>query len=129
MKVYDSDGAQVTKGIPGELLTITVTPEMGVRYESMTYTYTDDDGGVYTNTKKPSEDQTYPCTYTFKMPEYPVDITGKFTLIEYQITYLNLHGADNPNPTVYTIKSVIDLEELHESGNEFIGWNIVLPDP
>lgn len=128
IKVYDSDGAQVTKGIPGELLTITVTPEMGVRYESMTYTYTDDDGGVYTNTKKPSEDQTYPCTYTFKMPEYPVDITGKFTLIEYQITYLNLHGADNPNPTVYTIKSVIDLEELHESGNEFIGWNIVLPD-
>lgn len=128
IKVYDFEGNEVTKGIPGETLSITVNPGPGIRYESMTYTYTDEDGGVYTNKKTPSEDQKYPCTYTFKMPEYQVDVIGEFSLIEYTISYLNLHGAKNPNPLTYTVKSVISLQELEKKGNQFTGWTIVLPD-
>lgn len=129
VKVYDSDGNEVSKGIPGESLSIVVEPGMGIRYESVTYFYTDEDGGVYTNTKTPSEDQAYPCTYTFKMPEYKVDITGEFSLITYNITYLNLFGAVNVNPVTYTVKSVIELEAPEKEGRVFEGWKIVVPDP
>lgn len=129
IKVYDSDGKEVSKGIPGERLSIVVMPGTGIQYESMTYSYTDEDGGVYTNRKTPSGDEKYPCTYYFKMPEYKVDVTGEFSLIEYKITYLNLDGAENNNPVTYTVKSVFDLEDLEKKGRVFEGWKIILPDP
>lgn len=129
IKVYDADGNEVDKGIPGEKLTIEITPGAGVAYESMTYGYVDEDGGVYTNKKTPSEDQEYPCTYKFNMPEYAVSVTGEFSLIEYTISYINLYGAKNPNPTIYTIESVITLEDLTKEGNEFKGWTNIMPDP
>lgn len=128
VKIYDADGTEVDKGIPGELISIVVLPKRGVRYESVTYTYTDDDMGVYTNRKVPNEDTVYPVVYRFVMPKYPVDVFGEFSLIEYQITYLSLFGAENPNPQTYNIESRITLQDPVRPGFAFKGWSIVLPD-
>jgi uncharacterized repeat protein (TIGR02543 family) len=128
IKVYDADGNEVDKGIPGERLSIVVTPGRGVQYESMTYTYTDEDDGVYTNTKKPAEGDKKPYTYKFTMPSYETHVDGQFSDIVYRITYLGLMGAENPNPDTYDIQSVIELQNPVLEGYTFMGWTIVLPD-
>lgn len=126
--VYDADGNEVNIGIPGEAISMVVEPGRGITFENIAYGYTDDDGGIYLNTKTPSEDMTAPYTYTFAMPGYKTEITGTFSLTEYSITYLGLLGAENPNPATYNVKSVIELEAPVKAGYEFKGWRIVLPD-
>ena len=128
VSVVDEDGNVVNKGVPGEKLSIVVKPGKGVRYERVTFSYTDEDGGTYTRPYKPSADTVYPCHYSFQMPEYKVNIDGEFSVIEYTITYLGLMGAENPNPDTYNINSVIELQDPVRKGYVFEGWTIVLPD-
>ncbi len=129
VKVVDAAGAEVTEGIPGEMLSIVVTEQAGIRFESVTYSYEDEYGGVYTNKKTPSEDQQSPYQYAFLMPAYDINITGEFSEMEYTITYLNMEDAENPNPTTYKVNDVIELQDPVKAGNKFTGWTIVLPDP
>lgn len=129
VKVYDEDGTQVSMGIPGERLTIKVEPGPGIRYDSMTYSYMDADGGIYTNKKIPSVDSGNTGTYTMVMPMYAVDVTGEFSVITYNITYLSLEGAQNDNPTTYTVRDIFELADPVRGGYVFKGWTIVLPDP
>ncbi len=128
VSVYDADGVEVEIGIPGEKLTMIVTPGRGITFEDVTYGYVDSDGGIYKNTKTPSPDMTSPYTYTFAMPGYKTEITGTFTLTEYTITYLGLLGAENSNPATYNVKSVIELQDPKKAGYVFEEWRIVLPD-
>lgn len=128
--VYDTDrNMPVDKGIPGEKLNIVVTTPRGVRYNSMTWYYTDINHSECVLTHTPAPDEKSPYEYDFIMPPAsPVRIEGDFSLIEYHITYLNLNGAVNPNPITYTVEDKIDLETLEKKGIDFKGWNIVLPD-
>lgn len=128
--VYDTDrNLPVDKGIPGEKLKIVVDVPRGVRYNSMTWYYTDINNSDCTLVHTPAADEKSPYIYDFIMPPAsPVRIEGEFSWIEYHITYLNLNGAVNPNPITYTVKDKIDLEALEKKGIDFKGWNIVLPD-
>ena len=50
-------------------------------------------------------------------------INAEYTPITYQISYKNLKGASNPNPTSYTIESNdIVLGEVSTRGYNFLGW-------
>lgn len=50
-------------------------------------------------------------------------LTAKFSLIEYTITYQNVDGATNTNPTSYTIESeTITLKDASKNGYNFDGW-------
>ena len=52
-----------------------------------------------------------------------VTIYSKWVLETYTITYENLNGATNPNPTTYTIESDnIDLVDISLQGYTFLGW-------
>ena len=61
--------------------------------------------------------------------EIPADSEGDLVLTAlwspktYQISYTNTKGAENPNPTEYTIESdTISLESLSCEGYQFAGW-------
>ncbi len=45
-----------------------------------------------------------------------------WTPIEYNITYNNVEGATNPNPTKYTIEQTITLQPAVLAGYDFGGW-------
>ncbi len=53
-------------------------------------------------------------------------LTAKYSsAIVYTITYHNVDGANNPNPTSYTVNDYndfIDLEPATKSGYTFVGW-------
>ncbi len=52
-----------------------------------------------------------------------VTLKAKWTLNTYTITYINLKGATNTNPTTYTIESEsINLASISNNEADFIGW-------
>ena len=52
-----------------------------------------------------------------------ITLTASWTKIEYNITYLNVNGAANNNPSHYTVESSdISLQNISLNGYNFLGW-------
>lgn len=58
--------------------------------------------------------------YTFNYEDIVVEANVEY--LKYNIKYFDMDGADNPNPTSYTIKDNIELANPTKKGHEFIGW-------
>ncbi len=53
-----------------------------------------------------------------------ITLTAAWTLVEYSISYQNLRGAVNPNPTAYTIESgELLLQPIQTEKYTFLGWD------
>ena len=58
------------------------------------------------------------------IPQGATTLYAHWATIPYVITYSELHGARNPNPTQYTIESRIIFSVLeNQSGRKFVGWS------
>ena len=51
-----------------------------------------------------------------------IELTAKWTPVEYTITYENVNGATNDNATTYTIEQTVALNALEKDGFAFRGW-------
>ena len=69
---------------------------------------------------------TYFADDTFNMPAMNVILVAKWTLIEYNITYVMNGGTNAPsNPTTYTVESpLITLAAPTKAGYNFLGWSL-----
>jgi len=54
--------------------------------------------------------------------ESHINITAKWEIITYKITYQNTYGIPNSNPITYTVNDEITLANLNLTGNPFVGW-------
>ena len=50
-------------------------------------------------------------------------VTAAWEAIEYTIDYANLKGADNPNPTAYTIEDEVTFAPVAQAGYRFEAWH------
>lgn len=123
------DGESIDKGAEGEEVTIIAQSVSGMRLVSVSYTWTNSDGSVLTNTKYPDGDGIDEIKEVkFIMPSTEVTVTSIFEPIEYNINYINLNGGENNNPYTYTVKDNIILSDPVLDGYEFMGWKIIEPD-
>lgn len=51
-----------------------------------------------------------------------IELTAKWTPVEYTITYENVNGATNDNASAYTIEQTVALNALEKDGFAFRGW-------
>ncbi len=51
-----------------------------------------------------------------------IELTAKWTPVEYTITYENVNGATNDNATAYTIEQTVAINALEKDGFAFRGW-------
>ena len=51
-----------------------------------------------------------------------VTLYAQWELAPYQLTYENVEGAENKNPSTYTIEDQITLSDLTRDGYDFAGW-------
>ncbi len=123
------DGEEVVKAAEGETIEIVAWAGPGVKLTALNRFWNDESGNMA------SVNQVYDYdiintskTIAFEMPGADVNVSGEFELVKYLITYLNLDGSVNTNPTVYTVGDSFYLEEPVKEGWTFIGWKLIIPD-
>ena len=122
--------AEATGGAPsaspkycaeGTTISLVANPNNGYTFTSWTITKDADDSNV-TSTLLGANSAT--ASTSFTMPAYDVTVTAAYSITNYIITYNNLNGASNTNPTSYTVATAdINLADPGErSGYVFKGW-------
>ena len=122
--------AEATGGAPsaspkycaeGTTISLVANPNNGYTFTSWTITKDADDSNV-TSTLLGANSTT--ASTSFEMPAYDVTVTAAYSITNYIITYNNLNGASNTNPTSYTVATAdINLADPGErSGYVFKGW-------
>ncbi len=126
IKAYVGD-EQVTAAAEGETVTLKVTANPGIRLKAVEYSWKADSGLESVN--KLIYDVTNTTeTVTFTMPAAEVNVSGDFEAIQYVITYLNLNGAENVNPSLYTVFDSFKLAAPVKEGMTFKGWKLIIPN-
>ena len=111
---YELNGGTVTTANPTEYTNLS---------DDFTLTNPTRDGGIFkdwtgTGLTEPATTVTIPIGSTGNRT-----YTANWTLIEYDITYENLQGASNENPTTYNVESgTIYLNAPTRDGYLFMGW-------
>ena len=107
---------QTVKNLSTEGGTVTLTAQWTT--EAITLPTTSKDG--YTFLGWYNGDDKIESPYT---PTADIELTAKWSSIEYAISYTDEQGAENTNPTSYTIESEdITLSDLSKEGYTFLGW-------
>lgn len=123
------DGVEADKAAEGETVEIKAAANQGIVLKSLNYSYDDENGNKVNMGQVYDEDVINTSkTITFEMPKSTVTVSGEFKVIEYVITYLNLHESVNTNPTLYTVLDSFDLEAPVKDGWTFRGWKLITPD-
>lgn len=75
---------------------------------------------VYVDHNVPTEEEQ--LVEVFANRHGNITLTGKFSVANYEITYLNVEDAVHTNPETYTIESGVTLTPATRTGFEFVGW-------
>lgn len=126
IKAYVGD-EEVTRAAEGETVTLMAVVNPGIRLKGIEYKWKESSG------LESSYNIAYDVTNTtrsinFTMPAAKVDVKGDFEAIEYVITYLNMHGARNDNPSIYTVFDSFELVNPVKDGWTFKGWKLIIPN-
>lgn len=118
---------EVTRAAEGETVTLVATANPGIRLKGIEYKWKENSG------LESSYNIAYDITNStesinFTMPAAKVDVKGDFEAIEYVITYLNMNGAKNDNPSIYTVFDTIELVNPVKDGWTFKGWRLIVPN-
>ena len=97
-------------------------PVMNVEYNTSVNLPTPEKNGYEFAGWFKNEELTIPVSLTFTVTE-TLDLYAKYTLVTYAITYFNVDGLENNNPTSYTVEDdTFALLDVPKAGYTFLGW-------
>ncbi len=121
------EGDEVTRAAEGETVTLTATVNPGIRLKGIEYKWKEE-SGLELSHNIPYDITNTTVSIEFIMPAAVTEVRGDFEAIEYVITYLNLNGARNDNPSIYTVFDTINLAPPVKEGRIFKGWRLIIPN-